>query len=71
MTCMPSVGEASGASPNFARMRPFLSPNARLARAVRGQTQRRPDLAVVVADRQAGAPVGRQTEPGAHLTARR
>ena len=28
---MPSVGDASGARPNFARIRPFLSPNARLA----------------------------------------
>ena len=28
---MPIVGDASGARPNFARMRPFLSPNARLA----------------------------------------
>src|SRR2546425_2238892 len=28
---MPIVGEDSGARPNFARIRPFLSPNARLA----------------------------------------
>jgi hypothetical protein len=48
-------------------MRPFLSPNARLAEP----SEDSPSVArtVVVADEPGGA-AGRQPEPGAHLSAR-